>query len=156
MSRHLRLGLLWLLGPAAAGLLLYGALLGFRTLAGPPLDVQMHNTYFVVTPAQLWLTFSLVLGLLSGSAYLLLTRLPRRTAAWVVGLTALVLLALTGSLLGAVGRALGGSYFGAARPTALSADGFLTRLLGTLRVLQVGLGAVALLAGIKLGRSRRP
>lgn len=46
----LRPVLVWLLVSVALTVLLAGVSLGFQGLLQPLLDIQMHNTYFVVQP----------------------------------------------------------------------------------------------------------
>ncbi|OON68293.1 hypothetical protein B0919_14165 [Hymenobacter sp. CRA2] len=148
-----------MLGLIATSLLLYGGLFGFRSLAGPELDIQFHNTYFVVTPAHALGFIALLLGLLSGTIYLLLTRLPARAAAWVVGLAGLVLICLLSTAISAVSTAIG--YWalpGEADhnlPASPEAGHVLPRLLTSLKGLQILLAAAVLFAGVKLARSYR-
>lgn len=54
--------LLLLLSCTATAILLAGLLVGFEALLQPKLDIQMHNTYFVLPPY--WLVLALLFPLL--------------------------------------------------------------------------------------------
>ncbi|WP_231403266.1 hypothetical protein [Hymenobacter guriensis] len=66
-------------------ILLVGALLGFRQLLQPVVDVQMHNTYFIFPPYGLVLAVFVPLALLAG----LVVRLSRHSLAGLILMLAL-------------------------------------------------------------------
>ncbi|GAB3829475.1 hypothetical protein [Hymenobacter jeollabukensis] len=142
-------------GWVAGTLLLYGLLNGFHRQS--TLDIQLHNTYFVLAPPHALLAIALLLAPVAGGCYALLRRRTSRAVAVASGVLALLLIYLLGDASNAVAAAANYSFWlnqsGAmVAPTATTADGSVVRLLAVLRVLQVLFGIVALLAGIALGR----
>jgi len=86
----------WLLGCFLLAFLLYGMLVGFWTLWRGTLDIQMHNTYFVVSHLHAVVLLFWVLTLVVTSARAIAAPLRTRYT-WVVLLVfGLVLLLLVG------------------------------------------------------------
>jgi apolipoprotein N-acyltransferase len=156
-NRFLRPGLLvaaW----AGVTLALYVGLFGFGALTAG-LDVQMHNTFFLIGPATGLLVLALLLAPLAGTFYLLLLRRPKRRVAWVIGLLALGLLYFSGGAIEGLAHLVPVARFRTHQgyaPGQVPAGSSLLRLLPVLRVLQVLLGIVALLAGRALGWPGKP
>lgn len=87
----------WLLGCFSLAYLLYGTLVGFWSLWRGTLDIQMHNTYFVVSHLHAVLLLFWVLTLVVTSARAIAAPLRTRYT-WVVLLVfGLVALLLVGS-----------------------------------------------------------
>ncbi len=97
---------LWLLGCYLLAYLVYGTLVGFWSLWQGTLDIQMHNTYFVVSHLHVvfLLFWVLTLAVTSGRAI----AAPLRTRyTWVVLLVfGLVALLLIGSILLAANKVI--------------------------------------------------
>jgi hypothetical protein len=83
--------LLLLLGCGVAAITLAGLLVGFEALLQPQLDIQMHNTYFVLPPYWLVLALLLSLLLLVLAGVMLRRRSPRLTYAMLVAASLLLL-----------------------------------------------------------------
>jgi heme/copper-type cytochrome/quinol oxidase subunit 1 len=92
-TKWLWLAACWLLVSVVAAVLLAGMLFGFETLQRPVFDIQMHNTYFVMSRTSLvgWLLVPVLL--VSGIVILLL----RRRSIWLH-----LLLAMLSALLSTV------------------------------------------------------
>ncbi|RTQ47106.1 hypothetical protein EJV47_19610 [Hymenobacter gummosus] len=154
MSTRSRCRWLFVAGWAAATLGPYVALFGSAALT-MGVDVQMHNTYFVVGPAGALQGLALLLTPLVGAVYLLIMRRLGRTALWVIGLLALLLIYLCGGLIEALAQLAPVAHLreypgGAAGQAPVGSS--LLRLIPGLRLLQVLFGLAALLAGRALGR----
>ena len=91
--KAIRTELLWLLSCYALVFVLYGILVGSWPFWQGTLDIQMHNTYFVVSHAVATLPFFLVVALVVTSARIIGEPLRTRYT-WVVllSLSTLVLL----------------------------------------------------------------
>lgn len=83
--------LILLVGCGVAAIVLAGLLVGFQALLRPQLDIQLHNTYFVLPPYWLVLALLLPLLLLALAGTMLRRRSPRLTYAVLV-VTCLLLL----------------------------------------------------------------
>jgi hypothetical protein len=148
---------LFLLSWTAATLLLAGGIFGWLRLTAPTLDIQMHNTFFVLTPSQALLFIGLVLASPLGGLYLLFTRRMARPVAGLVALAAVALIYLLGDAITVVAPAAVGSFWAInGIPAGAVGDGLTLRLLTLLKALQVGLSGVMLLAGYALGRRSQP
>lgn len=154
-TRYLHL-LLLLLSWLAATLLLAGGIFGWQRLMAPTLDIQLHNTFFVLTPLQALLFIGLVLAPPLGGLYLLLTRQAARPVAGLVALVAVALIYLLGDTIVAIAPATAGSFWTVNGLPAAAAANFPPRLLTLLKSLQVALSGVVLLAGYALGRRSQP
>lgn len=90
-SKRLLVLLLWLLASAGAALLLAGAVVGFDKLSQPPLDIQLHNTYFVLQPLLLVGVLWILMLLLIGFVLLLRSRRPLQLHVFLVAISALLI-----------------------------------------------------------------
>jgi hypothetical protein len=80
----------WLLGSWAISLGLLGWLIGFNQLWAKQLEIQMHNTYFVLPPwAAAW-PFFVFFATIVTSVRALLTRFQRRPMLLVLGVLGLL------------------------------------------------------------------
>lgn len=148
---------LFLLSWLAATVLLFVGAFGFRRLAAPTLDIQLHNTYLVLTLPQALLFIGLLLLLPLGGLSLLLTRQTARPVAGLVALAAAALIYLLGDAIMVVAPTAVGSFWTInGIPAWAVGDGSMPRLLTLFKALQVVLCGVILLAGYALGRRRQP
>ncbi|WBA40892.1 hypothetical protein [Hymenobacter canadensis] len=83
--------LLLLLGCVVTAVVLAGLLVGFGALLQPQLDIQLHNTYFVLPPYWLVLALLLPLLLLTLAGTMLRRHIPRLTYAGLVVASLLLL-----------------------------------------------------------------
>lgn len=83
--------LLLLLSCGGAAIVLAGLLVGFETLLLPQLEIQMHNTYFLLPPYWLVLALLLPLLMLALAGTMLHRRSPRLTYAVLVVASLLLL-----------------------------------------------------------------
>ena len=90
-SKRLPLLLFWLLASAGAALLLAGAVTGFDKLSQPQLDIQLHNTYFVVSRSFLVGLLWILMLLLIGLVLLLRSRRPLQLHVFLVAISALLI-----------------------------------------------------------------
>ena len=83
---------LWLLGCYGVSFLLLGYLIGYRIFLCNPLDIQMHNTYFVLTNTLATLPLFLVVAFVVTSARAIAKPLRTRYTWMVVLLLSMLLL----------------------------------------------------------------
>ncbi|UOQ66464.1 hypothetical protein [Hymenobacter volaticus] len=142
--------LLWLLVSLVLAVLLAGISLGFGLLLQPQLDIQLHNTYFVVQPLLLIGVLFLLLLLVFGFLMLLRSQYPLQTylllaavSALLIGIVTLLISSLTTS--GMVGWTV--------YPPLNATDSQLTSSINPYQLLLNGAYAVQLLAVTTLGYS---
>ena len=80
----------WLLGSWAFSLAALGGLLGFDHLFSSPLDIQMHNTYFVLSTGYAALPIFTIVATLVTVARGIIKRFEQRGIKVVLGLLALL------------------------------------------------------------------
>lgn len=139
----------------AASVLLYGGLFGFHTLGSPELELQLHNTYIVLTPGHALGLLALLLSPAAGAFYLLLKPRPLPFAVWLTGLCALLLIYAAGTIVELLTLPCPVGLVSIYQPdtaTLVPANSLVFRLQSVLRGLQVLMGVIALLAGHALGR----
>ena len=97
VAKTLLIEFAWLLGSWAFSFLVVGELIGYGTLWNGPIDVQLHNTYFVLTTATAVLPFFVVVALLTTTIRAVSSRLQNRSTNAI-----LVILGLAGLLFTAL------------------------------------------------------
>jgi hypothetical protein len=85
-ARNTLIEIAWLLGSWAISFGCLGWLIGFKQLWARQLDVQMHNTYFVLPPWAAALPFFLFLATISTSVRAVATRFRKRSVLIVLGI----------------------------------------------------------------------
>jgi hypothetical protein len=84
---------LWLISCYGVSFLLLGFLIGYRIFLHNPLDIQMHNTYFVISNTLATLPLFLIIALVVTSARMIAAPLRTpctRVVLWLLGTIVLV------------------------------------------------------------------
>lgn len=87
--------LAWLLGSWAFSLLVLGRAIGYEKLLAATLDIQMHNTYFVLSPLILSIPLLTVTMVVQTGLRRFLKKSQSRFTGWLFGISLLITLSIS-------------------------------------------------------------
>ena len=77
MKKHILIEILWIIGGGVLSIFLTGLFIGFNRLVNPTLEMQLHDTYFVLTPFFVGIPSFLLLNFLLLSIRVFLSKFQK-------------------------------------------------------------------------------